>query len=358
MTGGGGTWVDRQSKKPVSIKLTISAAQVPKRVHFNTGRSFAIPPRCRSITILMSLSSSSKLDCTCALSFFSSLSVRAAISAVCPSSLSCSLSAKLLLIAPVLFVNAPLQPQPVAALGVLDGQIVLALPCDPQTCLGESLDHAGAVPHCPPLDQGRDIGVDGVPAVIEPEAVPLPRLGPLEAQIPRPCRIIRACPAMRQVQRVPQLRKTALPAGRRDIQRPPAGQLHARGHEMQLHPPAAGVLMTHPGDVILLGIQTGEGKRLELIHGLALLILGWGVLRGEGQHPVRIGPVPRDAVDQLGRARHVALHHLRRRRLPPLPLMVQQIRRNRAAAPASAGGELDQHQPPPSPLSADGASGR
>lgn len=115
------------------------------------------------------------------------------------------------------------------------------------------------------------------------------------------------------------------------------------------------MLMTHPGDVILLGIKTSEGKRLELVHCLVLLVLGRGVLRGEGQHPVRIGPIPRDAVDQLGRSHHVTPHHRRRGRLTPFALMVQQIGRDRSAAPASAGGELDQHQPSSLPLSGKGA---
>lgn len=127
---------------------------------------------------------------------------------------------------------------------------------------------------------------------------------------------------------------------------------------MQLHTPAAGMLMTHPGDVILLGIKASEGKFLELVHCLALLVLGRGILQGERQHPMRIGPIPRDAVDQLGRARHVTPHHRRRGRLTPFALMVQKIGRDRSAAPASAGGELDQHQPPPSPLSAGDASRR
>lgn len=127
---------------------------------------------------------------------------------------------------------------------------------------------------------------------------------------------------------------------------------------MQLHPPAAGMLVAHPGDVILLGVKAREGERLERVHRLVLLFLGRRILRGEGQHPMRVGPVPRDAVDQFGCARHVAPQHLRRGRLPPFTLMVQQIGRDRSAAATPAGGELDQHRPPPSPLSAGGASWR
>lgn len=127
---------------------------------------------------------------------------------------------------------------------------------------------------------------------------------------------------------------------------------------MQFYPPAAGVLVAHPGDVILFGIETGEGERLELVHRRALLVLSRGVLRSEGQHPMRIGPVPHNTVDQLGRTRHVTPHHLRRSGLPPLTLMIQQIGCNIAATPAPTCGELDQHQRPPSPLSVGGASWR
>ena len=127
---------------------------------------------------------------------------------------------------------------------------------------------------------------------------------------------------------------------------------------MQLHPPAAGMLVAHPGDVILLGVKAREGERLERVHRLVLLFLGRRILRGEGQHPMRIGPVPRNAVDQLGRARHVAPHHHRRGRLSPLARMVQQIGRDRSAATTPSGGEFDQHQPPPLSLSVCGMSWR
>ena len=36
-------WLERQSKKPVSIKLTISAPQVSPKIHFSCGSALLIP---------------------------------------------------------------------------------------------------------------------------------------------------------------------------------------------------------------------------------------------------------------------------------------------------------------------------
>ena len=108
---------------------------------------------------------------------------------------------------------------------------------------------------------------------------------------------------MLQVQRVPQGGKAPLPAGRRDVERPAGGQLHARGHEVQLHPSAFGVLVAHPGNIKLVMIEAGEGEGLEGVHRRLLLGHAGRVLGRKGQHPVRVGPLPPDAVDQLLRPR-------------------------------------------------------
>jgi hypothetical protein len=70
---------------------------------------------------------------------------------------------------------------------------------------------------------------------------------------------------------------------------------------MQLHPPAFGVLMPHPGDVILLGVEARKGQGLELIHHLALLALGRRILQGEADHAMGVAPLAVDAVDQIPR---------------------------------------------------------
>lgn len=127
---------------------------------------------------------------------------------------------------------------------------------------------------------------------------------------------------------------------------------------MQLYPSTTGVLMAHPGDVILFGVEAGEGKCFELIHRGALLLISRSIFRRKGQHPMRISPVPCDAVDQLGRTDHIAPQNLRSGCLPPFTLMVQKIGRDRSTAPAPSSGKFDQHQPSPSPSAVNGESRR
>lgn len=159
-----------------------------------------------------------------------------------------------------------------------------------------------------------------------------------------PFRVVRARPAMGVVQEIPQRPESALPARGRDVQRAPRGQLHARGHKMQLHTPAFGVLMPHPGDVILLGVEAGKGQGLELIHHLPLLILGRRILQGEADHAMGIAPLAVDAVDQIPRPVDVAAHHLGRGMIAALAVGVGQILRDGYTAALPAAGELNQHR--------------
>ena len=106
-----------------------------------------------------------------------------------------------------------------------------------------------------------------------------------------------------------------------------------------------GVRMANPRDVILLMIQPGEGQTLEHVHGLALLILGRCIFGCKGQNPVRVGPLPVDAVDQVAGPIHVALHDLWRR--VAAAFLARQVFRNLTPATApppvnliSIGGPL------------------
>ena len=336
-------WLERQSKKPVSIKLTISAPQVSPKIHFSCGSALLIPCVARAIAISISVSSVLTLALTRCESFCSSLSVKAAISAVWLSNLSCSRSAKLRVIVPVLLVDAAPEPQALVGVGIAHRHVVLACPRDLQPGLGQRIDQADTVMHRPPLDQGRHVAVDGLLALFQVESVLRPRRRQLEGHFPRPRRIIRARPAMLQVQCVPQGGKAPLPAGRRDVERPPGGQLHARGHEVQLHPPTLGVLVPHPGDVELIDIEAGEGKGFEGVHRGLLLDHSGRILGREGQHSVRVGPLPPDAVDQLLRPRQVAPHHLRRAMLPALAFRIDQVAAHRSPAAPTAAGKFDEH---------------
>ena len=149
---------------------------------------------------------------------------------------------------------------------------------------------------------------------------------------------------MGMVQKVPQRPEIAFPAGRGDVQGFSGGQFHTRGHKMQLYPPAFGVLMTHPGDVILLRVETGKGQRLQLIHDQALLIFGRRVLQGETDHAMGVAPFAVDAVDQIPRPVHVATQNLGRGMVTPLAVRGGQILRDGPAPATPAAGELNQHR--------------
>lgn len=112
---------------------------------------------------------------------------------------------------------------------------------------------------------------------------------------------------------------------------------------MQLHAPALGVLVANPRDVPLLPVEASEGQRLEGVHGLLLLRLARGILKRKGQHPVGVGPLSVDAVDQLARPVHVAPHHLGRRMVPAFAVRAGQILRDLPPAAAASLGELNQH---------------
>jgi hypothetical protein len=157
-------------------------------------------------------------------------------------------------------------------------------------------------------------------------------------------RIVWPRPAMGMVQKVPQRPESAFPTGRGDVQGFSGGQLHARGHEVKLYPPAFGVLMAHPGDVILLGVETREGQRLQLIHDQALLIFGRRVLQGETDHAMGVAPLPVDAVDQIPRPVHVTTQNLGRGMVAALAVRGGQILRDGPAPATPAAGELNQHR--------------
>ena len=121
--------------------------------------------------ISISVSSVLTLALTRCESFCSSLSVKAAISAVWFSNLSCSRSAKLRVIAPVLLVDAAPEPQALIGVRIAHRHVVLARPRDFQPRFGQGIDQAGAVMDRPALDKGRHIAVDGLLARFQVEAV-------------------------------------------------------------------------------------------------------------------------------------------------------------------------------------------
>jgi len=112
---------------------------------------------------------------------------------------------------------------------------------------------------------------------------------------------------------------------------------------MKLHTSAFSVLMADPGDVILLGIETGEGQRLQLIHDQTLLIFGRGILQSETDHAMSVGPFAIDAVDQILCPIHISAQNLRRGMIATSAIWVSEIPRNGPTPATPAAGELNQH---------------
>lgn len=224
----------------------------------------------------------------------------------------------------------------------MDGEVIFALPGNLQSRLLQGGDHGFAVRHLLRRHKGRQIGVDAFPALAEAEALMCPLWR--SVKLCGPLRIVGTRPALGPVQRVPERRKGPFPTRRRDVECLAGGQLHPRRHEVKLDPPALGVLMPHPGDVVLLRVHARKGQTLEGVHGLLLLGFAGAILQGERQNAVGIAPLAFDAVDQVTGPVHIAPHHLGRRMLTPLAVVGDQIGSNLPPAAAAPPGELNQHR--------------
>jgi len=125
------------------------------------------------------------------------------------------------------------------------------------------------------------------------------------------------------------------------------------------------VLVSHPKNVVLVGIEASERQSLKIIHHLLLLFFGWCVFSGERDHAAAVFKFVVAVVDQRTRGFHVSAQHLRRRlpRLPYLlPIIIFKVFAlavgfphlltcqvfSRTGPPATASGkEFNQHRRPP-----------
>lgn len=222
----------------------------------------------------------------------------------------------------------------------MDGDVILALSRDLQAGLTDGLHHAGAIRDALGRHKAREILVDALTPLSQPEALLRPLRG--LCKLSGAFWVVGPRPAVREVQGVPERRIGAFPTGGRDVQRPPAAKLHARRYKMKLCTSALGMAVADPCDVILLRVQPGEGKTLESVHRLALLVLGRRILGREGQNPVRVGPLAVNAVDQVAGLVHIAPDYLGRRMAPAF--LTGQIFRHLTPATAAPARELNQHR--------------
>ncbi len=190
------------------------------------------------------------------------------------------------------------KPQALAGLRIKRGDVVLPRAGYLEAGLGQGLDQAATVPDFALGDPVQNPIVDHLAGLAAPGVFDQ------ADHIARPLRVLRVRPAVLFVQHVAQDIEGLGVAGRRDVQAVPGGKLHARGREVQLHPPLVGV--PHPKDIALAGLKAGEGQALEGVHGLCLLALGRPILGRERHDPGPIAPLMRRGVDQRLGARRAA----------------------------------------------------
>ena len=161
----------------------------------------------------------------------------------------------------------------------MGGQVGFACAGHVEACVGEGVEHAGAVGDQADADLvlqprmqlvaalGAGWGLDGVADLLG--ALQLHRIGP----------------AVALVHHVAQAVEGLLIAGRRDVQAPARGQFQARCAEVKLDTVFVG--MSDPEHLILRRVQPREGQTLEMVHDLGLLVLGRGVLAAKLITPAR-----------------------------------------------------------------------
>ncbi|EWH02007.1 hypothetical protein Q427_11110 [Halomonas sp. BC04] len=133
---------------------------------------------------------------------------------------------------------------------------------------------------------------------------------PLVARLNGACsvRIIGPRPALRVIPGVTQRIERFLMARRRDIERPPGGQLDTGGQRMDMGG-AVVITMQHRAGGVLVGLQTGERCAFPVLEDSLDLGNGGVVLRRPGDHPAGIAPPVRTGVGHLGDQVRIAAQH-------------------------------------------------
>lgn len=220
-------------------------------------------------------------------------------------SLSFKRSLKAILSGPVFTKQLSFQTPALVGFRVAHGDVIFAGARQVEACRRQGLCHCGTVMDVAGLDALDDPVMDQLSGIAAPDA--LDKADGLAGALRRH----RIVPAMLLVKDVAQGVVMLLVAGRRDIQAAAADKLHARRHEMQLD--AVFVRVSHPENIALVGVETGEGQTLEIVHHLPLLAVVRRVLGREGDDTGAIGPLVRAGVDQRPHAVCIAAQHCRQR---------------------------------------------
>ena len=122
-----------------------------------------------------------------------------------------------------------------------------------------------------PRSQLRRLAVGAVPRLLLPGAR----------------RVVRAAPALVEVQGLDQGGVGLLPARRRDVEALARLQVTPRGEHMHVHA-AGGRAVLHRRPRVAIRGQPGPGGLLELVEHPVDRLVAWPVLRGPGDHARRV----------------------------------------------------------------------
>ena len=123
-------------------------------------------------------------------------------------------------------------------------------------------------------------------------------------------RIVRSCPAFRDVQQVAEDIEGFLPAGRTGIERLSASKFHTRNDKMQFRMPCVSV--PYPENIPLVVLQSGKGYGFETVHDFSLLFRRDDIVGMPGQDASRELPCRVQRVDEPPGKGDIPSQNLRR----------------------------------------------
>ena len=202
-------------------------------------------------------------------------------------------------------VQPSLQPPTISGLGVLRGQVFLALARHFQARLPERGDDIEAVFHRAVLDALDQVVPDQVAGGgFEPE--PGPRPGGLDVGAvsglldPGPRRIVRTAPSVFVVEGVAERIERLPPARRGNVEASPGLKVASRGENMDMGT-AALLTVEHRRPCVAVGFEPGPSRLLEGVQNRADLFVGRLVLRRPRDHA---GGVPVLETQSVRHRRH------------------------------------------------------
>ena len=174
---------------------------------------------------------------------------------------------------PLLSIYSSFEAQFFPAVGVFDGDIVLASPVDGKSCLLQGGKHILPIADKLLFQFGRHIGVNGllglVPFILAGRLAPADQPCPVQVGVFRGMQtgaggIVRSGPLLPVVMEIAEYAEGFFPARREGIEGVAACQFHPWNDKMEFVMP--GVAVPHPEDIALIRLQPGKGYGLKIVH--------------------------------------------------------------------------------------------